>query len=248
MHFRSLALIYILYILVSILSNTLSNRESRGMTFEFLDVGQGDSILITTTAGKFILIDGGGDYTADRLLFERQRLLSGCHLDVVILTHEHADHSVGLERILKRCTAGTYKKLYKGDLLRIDGLELHVLWPPEKSYTPSDINDTSTVILADYGFFEVLLTGDAGSTVLSSLDKGKLDNLIQNGLDILKVSHHGSKTGLDKSFLRKYTPRYAVIQVGEGNKFGLPDEEVLDFLGGIGSEIYRTDMQGTVEI
>ena len=238
--------IYILYFLLHSGVYFGANFRRQNLVIKILDVGQGDSTLITTPSGKHMLIDGGGDYTADWLYFSETRKPS-CFIDLVILTHEHDDHKVGLDRILERCKVGMYKKLYKGDTLVIDEVSIKVLWP-EKGYSSSDLNDLSTVVLLDYGKFEALFTGDAGSKIFSRLDENVLKESIQGDLDLYKVPHHGSRTGLNRAFLYEYKPLASVIPVGKDNKFGHPHQETLEFLSLLGGDIYRTDIHGTVEM
>lgn len=249
----------------------LFSKPQKGFQMEVLDVGQGDSILITTDNGKRILIDGGDNFTVD---FELARVMPfyACSLDAVILTHPHYDHINGLTRVLNRCKISTLmfndvnftsrefsdfktlsknilvKNLYKGDEFTIDGVVFKVLWP-EKEFTQNksaDINDFSIVLLVDYGDFEALLLGDVNGETLPKLDTGTIQSLIGGDFDVVKVSHHGSKYGVDKSFYADLKPKTCVISVGTDNKFGHPDKEVVSFLESIRCRTLRTDLRGNV--
>ncbi|MBU0535209.1 MBL fold metallo-hydrolase [Patescibacteria group bacterium] len=249
----------------------LFSKPQTGFSMEFVDVGQGDSIYITTKHGKKILIDGGDNYTIDYELAKKMPFYS-CNLDVVILTHPHYDHLNGLNRILNRCKISTLmfndvdfsskgfsdfketskkinaKNLFKGDEFEIDDVSFKVLWP-SKEFTQqkgADINDTSIVLFVDYGDFEAFLLGDVNDSTLSNLDLSSIKPLIAGDLEAIKVSHHGSKYGLDEQFYLDLKPRNCIIEVGKDNKFGHPNKEVLEFLESIKCNILRTDLMGNI--
>ena len=153
------------------------------------------------------------------------------------------------------------RSLHQGDNLRVGPVKLNVLWPEssiqqlvwKKDRTdlqvlgaqvfPKDINETSLVLLANYGDFDFLLAGDIGEkTERHLLKKEGL-----NQVEVLKVAHHGSKFSNSQDFLKAVSPEMAVISVGK-NWFGHPTREVLEKLEQIKVKIIRTDQQGTVEI
>ena len=111
----------------------------------------------------------------------------------------------------------------------------------------SDANFLSTVALVSYRDFDILLTGDAPAGVLDKIWAEKESMLQNDKVDVFKVPHHGSITGLSEKFLTNLSPTYCVISVGEGNSYGLPDEGVLSFLAEIKCEVYRTDSDGNIE-
>jgi competence protein ComEC len=249
----------------------LFSKPPTGFSIEFIDVGQGDSIYITTEHGKKILIDGGDNYTIDYEIAKKIPFYS-CSLDAVILTHPHFDHINGLNRIMSRCKISTLmfndvdfssesysdfkemskkvitRKLTKGDSFEIDGVLFKVLWPT-KEFTQqktADINDTSIVLFVDYKDFEALLLGDVNDTTLANLDLGSVRPLINGDLEVIKVSHHGSKYGLYEQFYIGLKPKNCVIEVGKDNKFGHPDKMVLDFLDTIKCRVLRTDFMGNI--
>lgn len=236
----------------------------------FCDVDQGDAIFIRTPGGTDILVDGGPD----------ERVLSclGKHmpfwdrtLEMVILTHSHADHFTGLISVIKRYhliqffdagfgaeTEGArqlkseIKKkktpalvVKANDKFKIkantrEEATLTVLWPPE-DLTSSDINDLSIVFLLSWARFEALLTGDAG------INAG-YQKTFEGEVDVLKIPHHGSRTGLDREFLERIRPQVAVISVGKNNRFGHPHEEIIKILRDKAISILRTDQDGEIEI
>lgn len=258
--------VYMFFSLVGLFS-----KPQTGFGMEFVDVGQGDSIYITTEHGKKILIDGGDNYTIDYELAKKMPFYA-CNLEAVILTHPHYDHLNGLNRVISRCKISTLmfndidfsskefsdfkeiskkvtaRNLFKGDDFEIDGVSFKVLWPT-KEFTEKkgpDINDTSIVLFVDYGDFEAFLLGDVNDTTLANLDLSSVKPLINGDLEAIKVSHHGSKYGLDKQFYLDLKPKNCIIEVGKDNKFGHPDKGVLDFLESIKCNVLRTDLKGNI--
>lgn len=144
----------------------------------------------------------------------------------------------------------------KGDHLRLAGIELTVLWPEsgqgsDLAYQPGEgrvlgasdsVNETSVVLRVDFGEFDVLLPGDIGFKSEQQLVGEEL-----SGIEVFKVSHHGSKYSSGEEFLASVKPALAVISVGK-NSFGHPTDEVLSRLQAIGTRILRTDIDGSIEV
>ena len=242
----------------------------------FLDVGQGDSALVETPSGGAYLIDGGGyeDFGVKRAVKRRpiseQVLLPALYakniraLDGVFISHNHADHSQGIEELLKsfpvkqvfisekhnapealKAAGIPVKMLGRGDVLETaDGLKIEVLWPDKKREPlPDDAqNDASLVIRLTYGGRSFLFTGDAGFETEANI----LDHLEQT--DVLKVGHHGSKYSSGEVFLNRLSPSVAAISVGRYNTFGHPTPEALERLEAAGAKCLRTDCQGALEV
>ncbi|MGQ9489165.1 MAG: ComEC/Rec2 family competence protein [Anaerolineae bacterium] len=236
----------------------------------FLDVGQGDAILIVAPDGRQVLVDGGPSPTA--LLNELGAVLPfwDRSLDLVVLTHPDGDHITGLIPLLdryrvaqvldvpqsdaapeavpwlERLQARGIARVYalRGMRLLVGDLLISVLHPgPEPlTGTASDDNNNAIVLRLDFGRFSVLLTGDA--------EREAEEALIAAGLplhaDVLKVGHHGSNGSTSAAFVAAVQPRLAVISVGQGNPFGHPHPAVLERLAGI--EIRRTDQHGRIEV
>ena len=268
---NDLVLIVLIYLIFSIYFLYKSN--SGYLKIEFWDVGQGDSILISTPSGKRILIDGGDNFESDFKL-SKEIPFYNCRIDVMILTHPHNDHLAGLNRILERCKIGTImfndvdyessifssfkqktenlnvKNILKGDEFEIDNVDFKVLWPSKEFLQKgsADINDTSVVFLVDYGKFEAILTGDATLNVLGYIDTDYVRSFIDGDLDVLKIPHHGSKYSLDKPFYTLIKPKTCVISVGAKNKFGHPSLDVVNFLNDIDCLVLRTDIKGDIEV
>jgi competence protein ComEC len=226
----------------------------------FLDVGQGDAILVTTPGGKQVLVDGGPSGIG--LARELGEVMPHWDrsLDMVVLSHPQEDHVGGLPGALDRFDVGVVyataaengtesvqafearsetELLSQDGIFELDGVRFDVLWPPA-GYGTEELNDSSLVLLVSYGDVSVLLTGD--------IEAGAQRELLAGGgieVDVLKVPHHGSKTS-DAGFLRSLGAGLAVISAGEGNRFGHPHEETLRALEGM--TVLRTDVDGRVVV
>lgn len=249
-----------------------SFEESRGLEVDFFDVGQGDAILIKTPDHQRILIDGGPNNAVVNKLGENLPFFDK-EIDLVILTHPHADHLVGLIEVLKRyevkkiLSTGvahptpdylTWLEEIKkqnvpmeiakaGETLDFgSGIKMEIFYPVEDlaGKQVENLNNTSIVGKLIFGRTSFLFTGDAEMEVW--------DELISRGIDlkadVLKVAHHGSKNATSKNFLEKVQPKFAIISVGENNLFGHPSRIILNYLENIGAQILRTDEQGDVKI
>lgn len=232
----------------------------------FIDVGQGDAILIQYN-GKNMLIDAGDrGYGSTVVSYLRQQGVS--RLDYVVATHPHADHIGGMTDVLDAFPVGRFiysgnphtSKTYENMLIAIDeknipftaaergetidfdpAVSIQILNPGPQ--LTGDLNEDSVVLKLEYGQVAFLLVGDAGiSTENIIMTRYDLDS------EILKVGHHGSRYSSGASFLAAVSPEVSIIMVGEGNRYGHPTDEVLDRLQAIGSQVYRTDRHGTIVI
>ncbi|MCL2058356.1 MAG: MBL fold metallo-hydrolase [Oscillospiraceae bacterium] len=233
----------------------------------FIDVGQGDSILITGGDGGAVLIDAGEEAYADAVL--RQLDARGVtKIDALIGTHPHSDHIGGLASVIdsyeigalymprvtnntkqfeKTITAAAEKGLRitapsPGDELVVsDGLKLMFLGP--RPGGEGSINDNSIIIKAVFSEGpSFLITGDAERDA----ERFLLDSGADLRADVLKVGHHGSATSTGADFLSAVNPVYAIIQCGGDNPYGHPDASVLELLAERGVSVLRTDISGTV--
>lgn len=238
----------------------------------FLNVGQGDSILIKTPGNHQILVDGGPkNYVFQEL--DRVMPFFDKTIDLVVLTHPHADHIDGLVEVLKRyqvnmilMTGVSYQNANYKEFMKVaaernisiyiaeNNLDFKfgevffdVLYPEKQLLGTNfkDLNNSSIVMKISYRNRQIMLTGDMGFEEENSLIKTGLDLKA----DILKVGHHGSSTSSSDKFLNLVKAKIAVIQSGVGNTFGHPTKEALERLKAADvQQIYRNDLDGRVEI
>lgn len=230
----------------------------------FLDVGQGDAILITTRNGIDILVDcGPGDYVVQRL---GEYLEPGdMNLELVIVTHPHGDHILGLTDILNRYSVENvwyygdcelYEKIDRKTLVSegwkyiLSNFTLSVIYPPADSSLKlcsgnTHYNEMSIVIQIRFGNYSFLLMGDATIEVEDYLIYVKALN--QN-VDVLKAGHHCSATSSGRKFLEYVNPRIAICSVGKNNKFGHPSEAVLRLFEELGIKYLSTAIEGDIVI
>lgn len=233
------------------------------MRVHFIDVGQGDSILIESPNGKTMLIDGGVKGAGQQVVSYLNEL--GVNkLDQVVATHPDADHIGGLIPVLQAIpieqfydsgkvhTSQTFEEMLMaidqknipyyvpktGDLIEFDkDVTVKVLNANEHA---TDNNDASIVLKVVYGNVSFLLTGDAGI----ALEKEMMQNDVT--ATILKAGHHGSNTSSSEEFIRAVKPEVTILSYGEDNKYGHPHAEVVDRLQAMGSNIYATAESGTI--
>jgi competence protein ComEC len=239
----------------------------------FLDVGQGDAVLVTTPHGQQVLIDGGPSPSALSTALGREMPFWDRSLDLVVMTHPDADHITALVAALDRyrvqgwldngqpsddalyaeCLARLEAAqvprhaAHAGDRLELgEGIALEVLHPPEEPVTgtKADGNNNSLVLRLAWQDATFLLTGDLEAEVEHLL----LASRQALPARVLKVAHHGSGGSSTAEFLAAVAPDYAVLSAGADNRFGHPDPVVLERLDGLGQvTTLRTDQQGTIE-
>lgn len=244
----------------------------RGRTLlHIFDVGQGDALLIEAPGGNQILIDGGPDASVLAKLGKVMPFWDRS-IDLVILTHPHADHVDGLLEILKRYRVGMILEsgvnhsiaeyalwhaeiaarhiphvvATRGQVIHLGGgARLDVLTPFESwvNASPQNVHDATVVTEIHFASSTALLMGDAEAPLEHKLVLGGL-----GPVDVLKVGHHGSKTSTSEEFLNVARPRLAVISVGKKNRYGHPTRLILDRLLRYGVTIYRTDRDGDVTL
>jgi len=238
----------------------------------FLDVGQGDAILIQQGTQQ-VLVDGGPSPQQVNVELGRQMPFWDRTIELVVLTHPDQDHLAGLVEVLQRFRVakvltpnldsdsalyGEWQRLIEernidktaacaGQQMALAGATLTVLHPPDNAWCNADEDigdDNSTVLLLKMGRVSFLLTADIGQEAESYL----VTRRAACRSTVLKVAHHGSATSTTQEFLDTVSPQIAVISVGTENKFGHPSPEVVARLEqklGAGN-ICRTDRHGTV--
>lgn len=247
---------------------------SKDVALDVLDVGQGDAILVQK--GNFqILIDGGPDQSVLSRLGETMPLTDR-KIEIMILSHPHADHLTGLREVLDRYQidqiyytgvsydANGYREFLDkvaakkiplvvpdiGQAERVfDNGTLTFLWPGKayQGQTVENLNDSSEVVEFCYFTHCALLSGD-----IEQVGRDGLLGLREKGLadpksEILKIAHHGSVNGTDQVFLDAVSPIYAAISVGRDNKYGHPHAPTLSLLEANHIRYFRTDQQGTIK-
>ncbi|MBI4128003.1 MAG: MBL fold metallo-hydrolase [Parcubacteria group bacterium] len=269
---RFLKLVQLLILVLVPLAFLVSRGQgSKTLLVAYYDVGQGDAIFIRTPSEYDILIDGGPD-NAVLAELAHDLPLNDRTLDLVVLTHPHADHLTGLLSVLDRYHVGriiesgvsystaTYTEWHSamsdkeipitialaGQAIDLpDGTHIEILAPREsmEGQSISNINNASVVMRLTYGGTSFLFTGDAETDVLDDIAATHTVTAT-----VWKVSHHGSRNGIDDSFLNAVDPHYAVISVGEGNRYDHPHPEALAILAAHNIETYRTDQNGTIRM
>ncbi len=217
----------------------------RPLDVTFLDVGQGDAILVESPGGQVLLIDTGppgADWTIRAALQERK-------VDMALITHPHRDHDGGLaalvrDNILNRDSLETPKA---GDMIDLDTeLRLLVLAPPQSSQ-PGSPNDDSVVLLIRHGDITFLLFGDAERRTEQFLVETWSSLLKAN---VVKVAHHGSKTSSHRFLVSRLADPedtgFAIISVAAENRFGLPDESVIHTWVESGYSVMSTAETGSI--
>lgn len=239
---------------------TFSPKDS--LAVHFLDVGQGDAILLVDREDTMLIDGGNPEKGADIVRYLKS--LGITQLDYVVATHNHNDHAGGLTEVVSHLdVANLYVTNSKetdvsqnliatakaknipistphpGTTLTFGGSTINFLGPLNGH---EDINDDSIVMKATHGKHRFLFTGD----MENAAEKELLAQNLDLEADVLKVGHHGSYSSTGYVFLRAVNPQYAVISCGKNNDYGHPHQETLSRLNDVGSTIFRTDLLGTV--
>ena len=262
-----------LVVVILVWSVALTTPDDK-LHVSFLDVGQGDAILIQTPNGQDILIDGGPDPQKINLELGESLPFWDRTIDLVVCTQPQADHVTGLVEVLLRYKVKqvlepgvSYNSSIYQEWLRLvedkgieyniaragqevdlgNGIKMEVLNPPATLYegTSHDVDNNGVVLKLSWGKVSFLFTADIREEAEFELI-GQRANLKST---VLKVAHHGSGTSTSPQFLAAVAPEVAVISVGADNTFGHPSPDVVErLIDRLGEDnVYRTDEDGTIE-
>ena len=258
--------VYLLLTLLLIACSTPQPVNAQELTLTFIDVGQGDSVLIQSPSGQNVLYDGGRR-DDDALAYLQSVGIT--KLDLVIASHADADHIGGLEAVVRYYKPPLFldnglthpTQTYEG-LLRavrdagsqlvpptarrigLGDASLQILPPPDDPSLSS--NDHSVGVIVSYGEFSAAMTGDAEQPEFTWW----LQNVpeLLKPVDVYKAAHHGSRNGDSPDSVETFQPKAVVISVGLDNSYGHPSAEALALYSSIGAQVYRTDLQGTTVV
>ena len=248
--------------------------ESPQFTVTFLDVGQGDACVIED-GNHTILVDAGyagfGKDYGKRVVLPYLKHKGIDKIDLMVMTHPHADHIGGLETVLKNITiseiwdthndfeSSVYDRILAGaelnksyirfldpgDIYQLGEMKLTILYPDSAiAMSMKNINNSSIVFRLDYKDHSFLFTGDA--EIQAERILANLDSLLN--VDVLKVGHHGSSTSSIMSMVKHVSPKYAIISVGQNNRYGHPSEKIVQRWVDSDAIVFRTDKNGAVII
>ena len=239
-------------------------QASTNVTIKFIDVGQGEAILIALPE-KTMLIDAGPTGSAPKIAQVLQELGRN-KIDYLVATHPDEDHIGGMADVISNTQIGTiyapnktnntatYRKFLAaiqnnnlqitlaeaGTIIdQIDSYKLEILWPKKDANFP-ETNDYSIIIKLTVGNKTFLFTGDAPTNAILNSNPGHID--------VLKLSHHGSRTGTTEVLIHKLSPTYAVLSYAVDNPYGHPMQSVLNTLRKHSVEVWGTGANGTITI
>ena len=242
-----------------------------------IDVGQGDAFLVTAPDGQTLMVDAGGVPVGafdigDRVVGPALRARGLRSLDYLALTHADLDHLGGAAALLRdfaprevwagvpvaghrplealrglaRTTRTPWRWLQRGDRLEMGRVEVIAHHPPTPDWERQRVrNDDSLVLEVRYGSVSVWLTGDITRAVEEELLRSEME---KGRLVVLKAAHHGSLTSSAPAWLRRLRPAVVLVSAGRGNVFGHPVQPVLRRYADIGAEVFRTDLDGQIEV
>jgi beta-lactamase superfamily II metal-dependent hydrolase len=248
-----------------------AHSRNTNLRIAFLDVGQGDAVLITAPNGNMLLYDSGTSDQKVLTALRNELPLFGGAVDVFVASHPDADHIGGFADVLPKSTPHLYldghtvnlsplfaeleerltgyaiprRTVKAGTMIRLGGgVVIDVLAPEQNERKDSlSSNDASVVLLVRYGKSALLLTGDMEIKEEERLVKNFGSSLKAT---VLKAGHHGSKTASSDALLRAVQPKYVVISAGKNNKYGHPHAAAVSRIVASGGEILETATLGTI--
>ncbi len=262
---KKLTFVSLTFFLIVFTVLSCSNQAEKDLRVHFIDVGQGDAILIQSPGGENILIDGGERQAGIMRYLKKNKVKK---LDVLVATHPHSDHIGGLIEVLQETrvkkvlangqihTTKTYEEFLeaidksgaefhearRGDEIIVGNMTFKVLHPIQPFF--EDMNNNSIALQLLYNKVSFLFTGDideeAEQSIISSAN-----NLEST---ILNISHHASKKANSQAFLAAVSPEVAIYTAGKDNPYGHPHRETIFKLKSMNIRIYGTDINGTIII
>lgn len=228
------------FISIFILMSVIPLQEPISNAVYFINVGQGDSILLKNR-NHTVMIDTGGNTSFDMateslIPFMNKKKIT--HLDALITTHDDFDHSGAKDSLIANFTVDSYLNKASDFPYKIGDIYLENL--NNKIY--EEDNDNSLVLSLNFIGKKWLFMGDASTKV----EKELISNYKDLSCDILKIGHHGSNTSSSEEFIKTVKPKEAIISVGSKNYYGHPNKEILDRLNKYAVKIRRTDEEGTI--
>ena len=229
----------------------------------YIDVGQADSILIINKEDAMLIDAGNNEDGEDVVNFIKDKGIT--KLDYVVGTHPHEDHIGGLDDVINsdieienvlmpkiETTTKTFEDVVdaisnkgltvkapsKGDTFTLGDSNLEVM--TDSILDEDNLNLSSITLRLQYGNNSFLFMGDS--------EKENEKTITWPKTDVLKVGHHGSDTSSSEEFLNEVKPSISIIMAGKDNSYGLPKEEIVERLENVGSKVYRTDENGTIEV
>lgn len=264
-----MAVVLLIIMVVSLLPTDVFAATNTDLSVHYIDVGQGDSILLKND-GKTMLIDAGDNITKNNvvLYLQKQKVKK---LDYIIATHPHADHIGKLDDVINEFSIGkifmpkvpnkyvpttkTYEdvlKAIKSKGLKITGVTKNISFDfgdakVELLYQPnsdSNLNNYSIITKVTHGKKKFLFMGDAEQKMEKKLYESKTDI----DCDVLKVGHHGSKYSSNSDFIEAVSPDMAIISVAQKNRYDHPHKETVDLFSRKKIKTYQTKDSGTIKI
>ena len=259
----------LIILIIPLILSCNSNSSTNIIKVHYIDVGQGDSILIQVN-NKNLLIDAGPSVMQDNLIsYLKDNNIK--NLDYIIATHPHEDHIGGMAKVIKTFNIGKFyapnvihdsntfenmitelqnknlkiniiKKGMGGDIDLGKNTTIEVFSPLSDTY--DNLNNYSPIMKITYGNTSFLFTGDAEKETENEVIRNK-SNVKSN---VLKLGHHGSSSSTSENFYSAVSPNISIISLGINNKYGHPSKNILSLLSSAKTEVYRTDEDGTIII